>query len=168
MKAFLGITAHWISDWNIHECVLDFVDISDFPHTGENLAKVVKKIIEEAGLQNNIIAIVADNARNNDTMILNIQPMNIEQVRCFGHVLNIVVQDALGHISDSIICLRELVKKIRYSPQRLEKLAKLCSSADIPQVKPLLDVSTRWSSTFTMIMRAIEIRKVIGFYSYIF
>jgi len=90
----------------------------------------------------------------------NIQSMNIEHVRCFGHILNLIVQEALGYISESIISLRELVKKIRNSPQKLEKLMRLCSSADIAQVKPLLDVCTQWSSTYMMIMRALEIRKV--------
>lgn len=164
MRAFLGITVHWISDWTMHECVLDFVDISDISHTGANLANVLQKVIVDSGIQRKVLAIVTDNARNNDTLFSNIQSMNIEQVRCFGHILNLIVQEALGYISESIISLRELVKKIRNSPQKLEKLMRLCSSADIAQVKPLLDVCTRWGSTYMMIMRALEIRKVSDCY----
>ena len=81
--------------------------------------------------------------------------------------MNLVVQDALGHISESIIYLRELLKKVKYSPQKLDMLMKLCSSSDISQVKPLLDISTRWSSTYAMINQAIDIRKVIYFYFYL-
>jgi len=81
--------------------------------------------------------------------------------------LNLVVQDALGHISESIICLRELLKKVKYSPQKLDMLMKLCSSSDISQVKPLLDISTRWSSTYVMINQAIDIRKV-SFFLFLF
>src|SRR3954468_8209707 len=106
--------------------------------------------MEKSGIQRNILAIVVDNARNNDTLFSNLQP-DIEQIRCFGHVLNLVVQEALTHISETITCLRELVKKIRNSSQLQEKLMRICSSNN-PQVKPLLDVVTRWSSTYIMIM----------------
>ena len=159
MKCFLGVTAHWIDDWSMHECVLDFADISETSHTGVNLANVLGEIMEKSGIQQNILAIVADNARNNDALFPNLQPV-IEQIRCFGHVLNLVVQEALAHISETIAPLRELVKKIRNFPQLLEKLMRICSSSNIPQVKPLLDVVTRWNSTYIMIMRAIELRKV--------
>src|SRR4051812_29389234 len=111
MKCFLGITAHWIDDWIIYECVLDFADISDISHTGANLTNILGQIMEKSGIQWNILVIVADNARNNDTLFSNLQP-DIEQIRCFGHVLNLVVQEAFAHISETITSLRELVKKI--------------------------------------------------------
>src|SRR3954452_16765456 len=119
--------------------------------------------MEKSGIQQNILVIVADNARNNDTLFPNLQPV-IEQIRCFGHVLNLVVQEALAHISETITSLCELVKKIRNSSQLLEKLMRICSSSNIPQVKPLLDVVTRWSSTYIMITQAIEFQKVREYY----
>src|SRR3954454_21936923 len=159
MKSFLGVTAHWIEDWSIHECVLDFADISDISHIGVNLANVLGQIMEKSSIQRNILAIVADNARNNDALFPNLQPV-IEQIRCFGYVLNLVVQEALAYISEIITSLRELVKKIRNFSRLLENLMRICSSSNIPQVKPLLDVVTRWSSTYIMITQAIELRKV--------
>ena len=167
MKAFFGVTAHWISNWTMYECTIDFADISDISHTGVNLANVLVRIMEDLGVQRKVLAIVADNASNNDTLFPNIQHAHIEQVRCFGHVLNLVVQDALGYISESITCLRELLKKVKYSPQKLDMLMKLCSSSDISQVKPLLDISTRWSSIYAMINQAIDIRKV-SFFLFLF
>lgn len=161
MKSFLGITAHWVSNWTMSECIIGFVDISDISHTGENLANVLSDTMENSGLRNKVFAIVADNATNNDSLFLNLRHyFTIEQVRCFGHILNLVVQDALGQISESISSLRELLKKIRNSSQKLEMLEKLCSSCDISPVKPILDVSTRWNSTYEMIIRAIQLRKV--------
>src|SRR4051812_12423400 len=103
MRAFFDITVHWISDWTMHKCVLDFVDINDISHMGANLANVLQKVIVDSGIQRNILTIVTDNAQNNDTLFLNIQSMNIEHVRCFGHILNLIVQEALGYISESII-----------------------------------------------------------------
>ena len=96
------------------------------------------------------------------------QHTQIEQVQCFGHVLNLVVQDALGHISECITTLHELLKKVKNSSQKLELLRKLYSSSDISEVKPLIDVITRWNSTYKMIMQAIKLQKVRIFYSDIF
>ena len=151
MKAFFEVTAHWVNNWTLHEYIIDFVDISGISHTGTNLTNMLTKIMEDMGLQKNVLAIVADNVSNNDTLFSNIEPFHIEQVRCFGHVLNLVVQDALGCISESTASLCELIKKIRYSLQRLEMLIRLCSSSGVSQVKPLLDVPTRWSSTYEML-----------------
>jgi len=164
MKAFFGVTAHWISNWTMHECTVDFADISDISHTGVNLANVLVRIMEDIGVQNKVFAIVTDNATNNDTLFPNIQHTHIEQVRCFGHILNLVVQEALGHISECITSLRELLKKVKYSSQKQDMLMKLCNLSDISKAKPLLDISTRWSSTYAMINQAIDIRNVRFFF----
>ena len=167
MKAFFGVIAHWISNWTMYECTIDFADISDISHTGVNLANVLVRIMEDLGVQRKVLAINVDNASNNDTLFLNIQHTHIEQVQCFEHVLNLVVQDALGYISEFIICLRELLKKVKYSQQKPDMLMKLYSFSDISQVKPLLDISTKWSSTYAMINQAIDIRKV-SFFLFLF
>ena len=80
MKAFFGVTAHWISNWTMYECTIDFADISDISHTGINLANVLVQIMEDLGVQRKVLAIVADNVSNNDTLFPNIQHAHIEQV----------------------------------------------------------------------------------------
>ena len=80
MKAFFGVTAHWISNWTMHECTIDFADISDISHTGANLANVLTKIMEDLGVQNKVLVVVINNASNNDTLFLNMQYTQIEQV----------------------------------------------------------------------------------------
>ena len=91
-KSFLGITAHWInSDWRIQEIVFDFLDISDIAHTGINLAKNLEHVIQDRNLSNGVLAIVTDNASNNDLLFENLN-CDVQQIRCFGHILNLVVQ----------------------------------------------------------------------------
>src|SRR5271163_3806066 len=68
MKAFFRVTAHWISNWTMHECTIDFADISDISHMGANLANVLTKIMEDLGVQSKVLAVVTDNASNNDTL----------------------------------------------------------------------------------------------------
>ena len=54
--------------------------------------------------------------------------------------------------------LRRLIIKIRASPQRREKLARQCELAGVPQLEALLDVRTRWNSTYKMLDRANQLR----------
>jgi hypothetical protein len=76
----------------MQEIILDFVDLSGITHTGVNLAKTLEHLIEDMQLSNKILSIVADSASNNDSLFEKLQYDEIHQVRCFGHVLNLVVQ----------------------------------------------------------------------------
>jgi len=61
--------------------------------------------------------------------------------------------------------LRKLVVKIRLSPQRLERFARACELSDTAKQELVVDVRTRWSSTFLMLERALELRKPLDFFA---
>ena len=61
--------------------------------------------------------------------------------------------------------LRKLIVKIRCSPQRREKFARRCdlysnNNEDIKSLNLILDVRTRWNSTYLMLERALKLKEV--------
>ncbi|CAG8683052.1 985_t:CDS:2, partial [Funneliformis mosseae] len=57
--------------------------------------------------------------------------------------------------------LRKIIIKIRSSSQQHEKLSNTCKNNQINDLKPILDVSTRWKLTYNMIQRALILRNAL-------
>jgi ribosome recycling factor len=63
-----AIIGHWYTpDFEEREEVLEFVEIKG-SHTREELAKVVKNVLEELKIKHKLFAITSDNASNNSTL----------------------------------------------------------------------------------------------------
>uniref|UniRef100_A0A2N9H6B5 hAT-like transposase RNase-H fold domain-containing protein n=1 Tax=Fagus sylvatica TaxID=28930 RepID=A0A2N9H6B5_FAGSY len=76
-------------------------------------------------------------------------------MRCCAHILNLIVQDGLKDIHESIAKVRNAVRYAKSSPKRFEKFLEAVKDANI-QSKSLLslDVPTRWNSTYLMLEAA--------------
>ncbi|KAF3781004.1 putative AC transposase [Nymphaea thermarum] len=87
-------------------------------------------------------------------------------VRCCAHILNIMVQDGLSAIKDEIISIRETVKYLKVSSSRLHGFAAAARELDLSTSKKLmLDVPTRWNSTYFMLERALLYKDAFARYS---
>ena len=101
-----------------------------------------------------------------------------------AHVINLTVQEILKNIKagdaqeedellelvsqeeqeddvnvEIIPKLRLLIVKIRSSPQQKEKFARRCKFFSIQSLNVILDVKTRWNSTYLMLDRALNFEK---------
>ncbi|KAJ5981346.1 hypothetical protein N7522_013767 [Penicillium canescens] len=66
--AIMGIIGHWISpEFEKREELLEFTDICG-PHSGENLAEIVIRMLEELDVAPKLLTITGDNAANNGTL----------------------------------------------------------------------------------------------------
>ncbi|KAL0242834.1 hypothetical protein GEMRC1_005397 [Eukaryota sp. GEM-RC1] len=60
---FLGITCHFIEDFQFHSIVLN-VDLFEHPHTGDQVNAVVTKVLQEFGIAEKVLTVTTDNAAN--------------------------------------------------------------------------------------------------------
>ncbi|KAK1401304.1 hypothetical protein POM88_000909 [Heracleum sosnowskyi] len=91
--------------------------------------------------------------------------INELQPRCGAHIVNLIVNDGLTKLHDSIAAIRNSVRYIRSSPARLQKF-KACVEKEKIDYKGglILDVLTRWNSTYMMLDVALKFERAFTRY----
>jgi hypothetical protein len=103
------------------------------------------------------------------------------QVECMAHVLNLAAQqilkgfkqpidsdnydiasDSADQLVTAVSRLSFLCRKIRLSPKLRRLMAKLCEEKNVKYLVPIIDVRTRWNSTYDMVVRAFEQRHIVS------
>ncbi|KAK8559040.1 hypothetical protein V6N12_042328 [Hibiscus sabdariffa] len=175
-RSYFALTAHYVdNNWKLQSKILNFRRFPP-PHDGESIYKFVKKMLCEWGLEKKAFTITLDNASANDKMVKRLKddlhaisplPCNGKyfHIRYAAHILNLIVQKGLKVIDSSVFKLREVVKFIDSSDARLcsfEMAVKDCGSSF--SGKLILDVPTRWNSTYCMLRRVIEAKVAINMF----
>ncbi|KAA0065439.1 zinc finger BED domain-containing protein RICESLEEPER 2-like [Cucumis melo var. makuwa] len=166
---YMVLTAHFIdSDWVLHKKILNFCQVAN--HKGETIGKLIESCLLEWGIDK-VFSITVDNASSNDGAISYIMKRlrswktlilegELLHMRCCAHVINLIVNEGLKEMHDSIACVRNAVRYVRSSPKRLIKF-KTCVEQEKIDCKALvcLDVPTRWNSTYLMLEHALKFEK---------
>nr|GFB05458.1 hypothetical protein [Tanacetum cinerariifolium] len=113
--------------------VLSFVHVSP-PCTALDIAGGIYKCLKEWEIEGKIFSISVDNAAYNDK--------------------------GLSKISDVIEEVREAVKYINYSEARRQIFSNVAHQLQIHDRKLVLDVPTRWNSTYDMSSLALNFKDV--------
>ena len=160
-EGFLEITIHFIDEnWVLRHFTLDIFRFKG-SHTGQAIADEIYKVLVEFGLEKKTTAITIDNGSN---MVLGARILkstltnSFIHCRCVAHVLNLVVAAGLKIVKEHIKKLRKLIKIIRKSTKMLEELENLAKLDKKEFLRPIIDVKTRWNSTFKMINRACVLK----------
>ncbi|CAH9082608.1 unnamed protein product [Cuscuta europaea] len=171
---YMCLTAHYIDvEWNLCKKVLNFCQISS--HKGELVGKVIESCLHDWGIDR-VLTITVDNASSNDTMIAFLKRKlnswkgsvlggEFMHSRCCAHIINLIVSEGLKDLHDSISAIRNAVRFIRSSPARLSKF-KACAEREKIEFNGLLvlDVPTRWNSTYLMLESAIKFQNAFERY----
>ena len=78
------------------------------------------------------------------------------RIACMAHSLQLVIKKAYTHYDGLLAKARHLVSKIRKSSCAMEKQNEKCGKVLIT------DNSTRWNSTYHMVLRLIELKPVVN------
>ena len=132
----------------------------------QQFAKAIECCLLEWGIEK-VMVITLDNAKNNDTCVVDLKTRLNKRymlllggeclhVRCFAHVINLVVRDGIEEINETITKLRRSVKYVRGSPSRMQLFKKCALEENITTNRIVcLHIKTRWNSTYLMIDAAL-------------
>jgi len=173
---------------------LDFDEVLE-AHSGEHLAEILLKVLEEYKIADKLSYITSDNASNNISMVKELERLLEEHdiewdhtkyhIPCLTHVINIAVQKFLASIksdclegstnsaastqglrfSDIVAKVRTIAKSVRSSPQCWKEFRLICETCNMKPLKIYIDVATRWNSTHRMLERCIFLRKPVNRYA---
>ena len=194
--AFLGIVAHWMDIHHIlHRGLIALPRIMG-AHTGENIAIVLVDVLEKYNICEKLGYMMLDNATNNDTAVESLDSELIwrgiipvisseeRRLRCFGHILNLVVKELLFGKDETVLetskdeitawrklgplgKLHNIVRTIRSSPQRRDRFHAIQITDQTlkdPTFMLRQDNDKRWNSTYDMIQLALQLQEAIDRY----
>jgi hypothetical protein len=157
-ESYVAVTAHFIDpDWEFKSYTLQTRQLSE-SHTGAHLADVLNGTITEWNLQRRGKgpAITTDNASN---IINGVKEANLfPHVTCFAHTLNLATQRGLKvpQMERLLAKVRKIVSFFHKSTTASAMLKSKQTMLQIPTHKLIIDVQTRWNSTYDMVSRYLE------------
>ena len=150
--------------------VLSFVHVPP-PRTGLDIADGIYKCLKEWEIEDKIFTISVDNAAYNDRAVRTLKENfsrvkrlscggRLFHIRCCAHILNLLVKDGLAKIEYVIEEVREGIKYINHSEARRQIFSNVAHQLQIRDRKLLLDVPTRWNSTYDVLSIALKFKDV--------
>lgn len=170
-KGYLCVTGHFIDeDWNIQKRIINFMYLGG-RHNGENLSVAYMQNMGSWNIDHKLFALTLDNAASNNVCVDTVTSTLRENdsllcggkffhVRCAAHILNLVARDGVSKISKFIENIRALVLIVKSSPLQEEIFKKEAAALGITDRCLSLDVSTRWNSTYLMLVDALHFKRV--------
>ena len=151
--------------------------ISD--HKGEIIKITLENCLKEWGISK-VCCVTVNNASANNLAIsyfaralsiLNGHTLLNEEfmhMRCSSHILNLIVSDGLKEIDLSIRKIRAACRFLKYSPSRFASFKRCDEEVNVStKAMLILDVPTRWNSTYLMLDVAEKYKHAFYRYEYV-
>lgn len=156
-QSYNTVTAHFIQNWEMKSFVLQ-TRIMHESHTAEHLSELLISAVAEWDLKRRgeMPSLTTDNAKNimNAGKLAGFQP----HVGCVAHTINLATQRGLQvpQLSRLLGRIRRVVTYFHKSSTAMAILKNKQTLVELPQHKLIMDVSTRWNSTYDMLDRFLE------------
>lgn len=163
-------TSHFIDEnWCLHRKIISFKPVPD--HKAEIIADRLKNCMLEWGIDN-IFTINVDNANANDSAVKNLKTKltslrddalvlgrEFMHVRYCAHILNLIAKDGLSKMKGSVVAIRNAIKYFRSSDTQFRSFEmRVDMDKKVTRGSLVLDVVTRWNSTYLMLFAALKFR----------
>ena len=181
MKGFLGITAHYITDWTLHSAMLACTRFRG-SHTAENISHQVDEVLTVYNIIPKVTNIITDNAANmikaftlpgyevacddgddtnsddadDDDLVqghsITDDIHTAERIPCFAHTLQLVIRDGLKQAGP--------INKVLAKASAIVSHARRSTHCtDILEGERRLQAAnaTRWNSQLTMVRSLLQI-----------
>ncbi|KAJ3678545.1 hypothetical protein LUZ60_002348 [Juncus effusus] len=162
-EEYICVNAHYIDrDWKLRKTILNFKYLPS-PYDGNSLAKFISNLLKSWKIENKLFCITLDEALSDDsfldiykTQLISKKALLLQgkffSSKCCARVINLIVHEALKEIDIAIYKIRECVKYVKGSNERLKKFLDCCKKCNIDPKTPLFqDIPTKWKTTFLMI-----------------
>ena len=161
--AYLSLTAHYLDeDFQSHSKCLTVENFND-RHNAPNIKDTMQTALDEFDIKKESVHLaVRDNASN---MVAGLREADIPNVGCLAHTLELVVKEAIldsQESLDTLAAFRKLVGHYKHSVVASAALKKVQETHGIEvPLKLVQDVPTCWGSSYTMLERALNLKKYI-------
>ena len=155
----MTITAHYFNkDFTMQARVLQ-TRVLDERHTGENISVALNHALECWQIQDKVSVITTDNASN---MGVAVQISDIDlKIGCFAHTLDLATKKAVDVIKPITRKMKPVIAFIHRSHVGSKVFSEKQEALGTPKHKLIMDVETRWNSTYIMYERYFEQRVAI-------
>ncbi|XP_077248520.1 zinc finger BED domain-containing protein RICESLEEPER 2-like [Tasmannia lanceolata] len=170
---YICLTAHFIDDdWKLHKRILNFKIFTVAPsiQLEDVLTHSILMCVLDWNIMKKLFTITLDNFCTSDTVIKTLREHFPEKnmlpftgqlscIRCCENILNMIAQDELDEIGETIHKVRQSVEYVNASHERQQEFDEIAQQVQVSSKKSLcLDNKSQWNSTYLMLEVALEFR----------
>ena len=162
---YLGINAHYVEPaGKLQRVMLDCVELPGNQHTAVDIGHAVIERFQfwELSCGDKVHAAVIDNGANMWKAMTEVAKFPLV-IGCFSHTVNLAVVKGLDalHVSPLVAKAKDVVSHFSRSTKDRYELRDR-QKADGGEIRELVtDVPTRWTSTYDMIVRLLELKDFV-------
>ncbi|XP_039605909.1 zinc finger BED domain-containing protein 4-like [Polypterus senegalus] len=150
--SYMSVTCHFTENFKMTSCLLDCFECAE-RHNTENLAEELLRVAQEWQVNDKVVCCVTDDAANITKAIQNLQWTHNP---CLAHTINLIVQDALKVVKQTVDKVKAIVEFFHESTIATEKLKSMQRQMGMPELRPKQECATGWNSTFYTLKRILE------------